>query len=416
MHNNFRLDPINGTLVPSQDRTLAAITVCVIVLHAIFFFLLGNLQDAVPIPKIKERLVVKTIALNDKKEPIPPEVAPQPTIPLIEELPPKELDALKANPKSTLPPLEKFIEEPLPKENTPEATATQAEPKLTSLPFEKMIEEPLPKEKAPEAIKVDPKPTPLPQEKKKAETPKPKPQPVEKKEPSAPIKKIEKKPAPVPVKKEAEKNATTSKKHIEPKQNAKKEPVKKQEKASPKKTTAVKSTEAKKMPEKKEAASAAKVDAEVIAAQEAAKVKRRQLLDSAQKSIAKIERTRDTLGASQGVTKGALAIPRPIESLQIETLTVEMKPDVTPQQAGYHQELASRMKLLLRLPDYGEIKLKLTLERTGHFVKALIVSSESPSNRKYIETTLPTLKYPSFGNHFGSCDQYTFVITLSNDY
>ena len=84
-------------------------------------------------------------------------------------------------------------------------------------------------------------------------------------------------------------------------------------------------------------------------------------------------------------------------------------------EVSYRDELANRLKLLLRLPEYGEVKVKLTIERSGKIAKVLIISSESSANRKYIEKTLPGLTFPQFGTRFGDVDQYTFSITLGNE-
>jgi hypothetical protein len=56
------------------------------------------------------------------------------------------------------------------------------------------------------------------------------------------------------------------------------------------------------------------------------------------------------------------------------------------------------------------------LDRSGKVFSVVIVSSESVANRKYIEKIVPTLTFPGFGSNFGSVMQYTFSITLSNDF
>lgn len=152
-------------------------------------------------------------------------------------------------------------------------------------------------------------------------------------------------------------------------------------------------------------------------AAEAAKAKRRELLSNAQKSIAKIDRSNATLNATTNATSAiATAIPKQIESLHIETFPESDGVTFSPEERSYYDELANRLKLLLRLPEYGEIKVKLTLARTGRFIKANVISAKSAANRAYVEKTLPTLKYPSFGSQLSGHDEYTFVLSLSNDF
>lgn len=287
-------------------------------------------------------------------------------------------------------------------------TITLGAPPTTahSKPIEKIepisapISEPEPVEIIEEEVVVaPPEPTPQPVEE---------PKEVEEVKPEQP-KKTPPKPTP---KKEVKKS--TPKPKSKPKAKPKPKPQSKKP-TKPKKE--VKKTEAapKKAPEqpkkpKDQTPSKPKVDPQV----EAAKAKRRELLAKAQKSIAQID-TSDTLSAASAVTAVAAAIPGKIESLQVETFPSDGGEQLNSQERSYYDELASRLKLLLRLPEFGEVKIKLTLARSGKYVKVSIVRAESQSNRKYVEKTLPTLKYPAFGNNFSGKDQYTFVISLSNE-
>jgi colicin import membrane protein len=148
---------------------------------------------------------------------------------------------------------------------------------------------------------------------------------------------------------------------------------------------------------------------------EAAKAKQRQLLNKAQESIAKISQSRDKVIATKATNLPGPSVPGHVESLHIDALpTVELK-SLSKSEVGYCDELATRLKLMLRLPEYGDVKVKLTLDRAGQFIKVAVMKAESTANRSYIEKTLPTMRYPSFGGNFGDLAEYTFVITLSNE-
>jgi hypothetical protein len=84
------------------------------------------------------------------------------------------------------------------------------------------------------------------------------------------------------------------------------------------------------------------------------------------------------------------------------------------QEISYRDEIAARLKLCLRLPEYGDVKLKLTLGQAGNVAKLVIESAESKTNRQYVEKTLPCLTFPALG-HFGGGADHTFLITLSNE-
>jgi colicin import membrane protein len=145
------------------------------------------------------------------------------------------------------------------------------------------------------------------------------------------------------------------------------------------------------------------------------RAKQRELLTKAQENIAKIAQSRDKVSSGKVAETSILGVPGPISRLQVEELSDGNFQSFSDREVGYREELASRLKLLLRLPEYGAVKVKLTLERTGKVVKVIVIGTESSANRSYIEKTLPTLTFPAFGTGFGDAAQHTFSISLSND-
>ncbi len=147
---------------------------------------------------------------------------------------------------------------------------------------------------------------------------------------------------------------------------------------------------------------------------EALKAKRRSLLAEAQKSIAQIESGHDIVAAASNRT--TVVLPGKIEHLQIEGLEEGVgETEFTLQEMRYYEELASHLKRQLRLPEYGQVRIKLALERSGKFLEAAVLHAESKKNRQYLEQMLPKLKYPGFGTHFSDTNQHTFVIAFSNE-
>lgn len=345
-------DIVSSGIEQEKDSSLILITVAVLFTHLSLFILSAYLPHPQPIPPPVKHLIVKTINLAERRPP------PEPARTLIAEA----------------DPVQQVAPEPIPEPVSKPAP----EPKPAPSPVKKEVKkEPKPKEKAkPTPPKSKPKPPPKPKAKDK-----PTPKKPEKK--AAPEKKkpVEKKPV------EKKPTKTTPKKESKPKP-----------KAEPDKPTLD--------PE---------VEAQRVKQTEAAQAKRRELLANAQKSIAQIEQTRDKLSATSAKSMLTAALPGRIDALQVETFLGSDEGKLSSQEISYYDELAGRLKLLLRLPEYGEVKIKLTLERSGRFVKVSVVNAQSVNNRKYVEKTLPTLTYPGFGSNFDDAAQYTFVIALSNE-
>lgn len=81
----------------------------------------------------------------------------------------------------------------------------------------------------------------------------------------------------------------------------------------------------------------------------------------------------------------------------------------------YCDELAQRLRLLLRLPEFGEIKLLLTIDRSGAVCQVEVVRSLSRKNRDYVVEKLSATRLPGFGALFPDQDKETFPITLSSE-
>ena len=81
----------------------------------------------------------------------------------------------------------------------------------------------------------------------------------------------------------------------------------------------------------------------------------------------------------------------------------------------YDQILGQRLHQWLRLPEYGEVTIQLTLNRDGTVAKALVVKAESETNRTYIQQQLPHLRFPTFGKQFPGEETHAFLLVLKNE-
>ena len=201
-----------------------------------------------------------------------------------------------------------------------------------------------------------------------------------------------------------------------PTKDAKKTPVEKKQPKQEEKKSSQKIEPAKKNIEKSPPKSTAKSESSSSNAQaEALKTKQKELFAKAQESISKIGKNSNKTVTQPTPSASLSELPGKIESLSVEDLNPGDQTLSSPKEVGYREELASRLKLLLTLPEYGEVKVKLTLLRSGKVSNVVVVNSMSTKNRNYIEKTIPTLSFSGFGSNFSNMANYTFLISLSNE-
>ncbi|KIC70860.1 energy transducer TonB [Candidatus Protochlamydia amoebophila] len=157
---------------------------------------------------------------------------------------------------------------------------------------------------------------------------------------------------------------------------------------------------------------------ELAASQEAALKKEQQLLAKAKENLAKIGEAKQKSNSTTPTKIGESPILKQVQNLQIDTLPQgnSVQGELNGRDSSYRDEIAQRLKLFLKLPDYGSVQVKLTIDRTGKIAQISIVKSESSKNQQYIEKNLPTIYFPAFGTRFEGLSQYTFLVTLNNDY
>lgn len=64
----------------------------------------------------------------------------------------------------------------------------------------------------------------------------------------------------------------------------------------------------------------------------------------------------------------------------------------------------------LKLPEFGEVKLQVTIKKNGTVSNLKIMQSNSEKNKIYLETQLPQLKFPDFLK-----DDKTFTLIICNE-
>lgn len=84
-------------------------------------------------------------------------------------------------------------------------------------------------------------------------------------------------------------------------------------------------------------------------------------------------------------------------------------------EACYIGDLIRRLQLNVRLPEPGEVRVKLSLTRNGAVSSIQVLSSNKPSIKQAIEKKLRAVHFSPFGTSFSGETEHTFNLRLSND-
>lgn len=128
--------------------------------------------------------------------------------------------------------------------------------------------------------------------------------------------------------------------------------------------------------------------------------KKRDLLNELAKAFDPIEPTPPP--------NSTLTTPSRISSLDIDTVEKEIK-------GNYPILLASTLKNTLELPEVGEVKLELTVRRSGQVMKVRVLHAASEKNRRYLEINLPQMALPPFDEEMKQETSHTFILTFCNE-
>lgn len=138
--------------------------------------------------------------------------------------------------------------------------------------------------------------------------------------------------------------------------------------------------------------------------------KKAELLAKAKENLSKVLNGESFKGQKSESSVSNLQDLGKIDALKIDSVDVQATEDM-----GYAGSLASCLRKMLCLPEQGEVKVCLTLDRRGNFVDVEFLGSKSAYNEKYLEKTIPGIKYPPFGKSFENEPKHSFIITLTND-
>lgn len=131
-----------------------------------------------------------------------------------------------------------------------------------------------------------------------------------------------------------------------------------------------------------------------------------ELLKQLEQSLAKIEEPQTAAAPSAPARKRS--------NFSVPTLKIDHADDEIGD-VGYEGQLISYLYNTLSLPEFGDVKMKLTLQNNGICVKIQVIRAQSAKNRRYLEEQLPKLRLPPFTGMLASKKEQTFVVTFCNE-
>lgn len=136
------------------------------------------------------------------------------------------------------------------------------------------------------------------------------------------------------------------------------------------------------------------------------------LLKELDEGIAKIENKSNQAPANKKNSfpnKAIAPIPLQIDIPSNERLSFEEG------QSDYADILVNHLHQYLSLPDYGEVKIQLSLRQDGTVAKVVVLKTQSEKNKQHLENTLPLLKFPRFEGGYANKKEYAFILTFCNE-
>ena len=134
------------------------------------------------------------------------------------------------------------------------------------------------------------------------------------------------------------------------------------------------------------------------------------LLKELEESIAKIEQKQD-----KKLAKAQIQTPKQMGPLYVDKEEWEVSA-ADRGSADYEEQLIQSLHETLHLPEYGMVKMKLTLKNDGAVLRLIVIEAESQKNKSYLEKQIRNVKFPHFnGSFFAKKQEYTFILTFCNE-
>ncbi len=133
------------------------------------------------------------------------------------------------------------------------------------------------------------------------------------------------------------------------------------------------------------------------------------LLSSLEESLTRIESKSAPTKKTTAAPAASFDVPKWSGKLMMESEGDDIS------DPGYENHLIGYLRSILNLPEVGEVKIRLTLQNNGAFVKLQVLRAQSAKNRSYLEVELPHLHFPRLTGALSHEKQHIFVITFCNE-
>jgi outer membrane biosynthesis protein TonB len=137
------------------------------------------------------------------------------------------------------------------------------------------------------------------------------------------------------------------------------------------------------------------------------------LIDSLEESIAKIEKKQDKVDRKE--TLNAPIAPAPLQLDSLKKIESTATDTLLSDEDDYRNILVECLRSSLNLPDFGEVKMQLTIRTDGTVVQMRVLNSASEKNRVYLENSLRSLRFPPLLGELSRNKQHTFQIVFCNE-
>lgn len=119
-----------------------------------------------------------------------------------------------------------------------------------------------------------------------------------------------------------------------------------------------------------------------------------------------------TLSQLDTIVAKETASPKTISTSLPQTMG-DLKSQQTSREssANYISQVAWKLKKTLRFPEYGSVRIEMTISKEGRVERVSVLASENTKNRSYVESTIPTLSFASNPNQTA----ITYIFLLNNE-
>ncbi|HEX2583453.1 MAG TPA: hypothetical protein VHL30_04990 [Chlamydiales bacterium] len=102
------------------------------------------------------------------------------------------------------------------------------------------------------------------------------------------------------------------------------------------------------------------------------------------------------------------ANPAPVKKTNIAIPTLNTQPQTQPTEPFAVEQIAALLQEYLELPEFGEVKIKLSINPNGRLEKLEILEAKSEKNAEFLKKRLPELPFPCLN------ELTTLTIVFSN--